>query len=152
MVLLYFSSKFMTETFHHRTPIQIRFNDLDAYQHVNNNVYFSFYDLGKENYFSEVLCPDFRTQPVVPLIASIHADFIEPIFYEDEIVMETRISHLGNKSFTLRQRAINQKTGRVVCQAETVMVCYHLAEKHSTEIPAHYRAAIEAYEAKGSVE
>ena len=66
--------------------------------------------------------------------------------------METRISHLGNKSFTLRQRAINQKTGRVVCQAETVMVCYHLAEKHSTEIPAHYRAAIEAYEAKGSVE
>jgi putative thioesterase len=142
----------MTETFHHRTPIQIRFNDLDAYQHVNNNVYFSFYDLGKENYFSEVLCPDFRTQPVVPLIASIHADFIEPIFYEDEIVMETRISHLGNKSFTLRQRAINQKTGRVVCQAETVMVCYHLAKKHSTEIPAHYRAAIEAYEAKGSVE
>ena len=144
--------KFMSETFHHRTPIQIRFNDLDAYQHVNNNVYFSFYDLGKENYFSEVLCPDFRTQPVVPLIASIHADFIEPIFYEDEIVMETRISHLGNKSFTLRQRAINQKTGRVVCQAETVMVCYSLAEQHSTEIPVHYRAAIEAYEAKGSLE
>ena len=115
-------------------------------------MYFSFYDLGKENYFSEVLCPDFRTQPVVPLIASIHADFIEPIFYEDEIVMETRISHLGNKSFTLRQRAINQKTGRVVCQAETVMVCYSLAEQHSTEIPAHYRAAIEAYEAKGSLE
>ena len=66
--------------------------------------------------------------------------------------METRISHLGNKSFTLRQRAINQKTGRVVCQAETVMVCYHLAEQSSTEIPAHYRAAIEAYEAKGSLE
>jgi len=142
----------MSETFHHRTPIQIRFNDLDAYQHVNNNVYFSFYDLGKENYFSEVLCSDFRTQPVVPLIASIHADFIEPIFYEDDIVMETRISHLGNKSFTLRQRAINQKTGRVVCQAETGMVCYHLAEQRSTEIPAHYRAAIEAYEAKGSLE
>ena len=50
----------MTENFRHRTPIQIRFNDLDAYQHVNNNVYFSFYDLGKENYFATVLCPDFR--------------------------------------------------------------------------------------------
>lgn len=32
------------------------------------------------------------------------------------------------------------------------MVCYHLAEQRSTEIPAHYRAAIEAYEAKGSLE
>ena len=138
----------MKEIFHHRTPIQIRFNDLDAYQHVNNNVYFSFYDLGKENYFAEVLCPDFRTQQIVPLIASIHADFIEPIFYEDDIVVETRVSHLGTKSFTLRQRAINQKNGRVVCQSETVMVCFDLAAQQSAEIPSHYRAAIEAYEEK----
>ena len=102
----------MTEIFRHRTPIQIRFNDLDAYQHVNNNVYFSFYDLGKENYFSTVLCSDFRLQPVVPLVASIHADFIEPILYEDQIVIETRVSRLGNKSFTLQQRAVNQVTER----------------------------------------
>ena len=47
----------MTEIFRHRTPIQIRFNDLDAYQHVNNNVYFSFYDLGKENYFFDGALP-----------------------------------------------------------------------------------------------
>ena len=136
----------MTEIFRHRTPIQIRFNDLDAYQHVNNNVYFSFYDLGKENYFSTVLCPDFRLQPVVPLVASIHADFIEPILYEDQIVIETRLSRLGNKSFTLQQRAVNQVTERVVCQAETVMVCVDLKKGHSVEIPDSYRHAIEQYE------
>ena len=99
-----------------------------------------------------MLCPDFRTQQIVPLIASIHADFIEPIFYEDDIVVETRVSHLGTKSFTLRQRAINQKNGRVVCQSETVMVCFDLAAQQSAEIPSHYRAAIEAYEEKGSLE
>ena len=133
----------MTEIFRHRTPIQIRFNDLDAYQHVNNNVYFSFYDLGKENYFSTVLCPDFRLQPVVPLVASIHADFIEPILYEDQIVIETRVSRLGNKSFTLQQR--------VVCQAETVMVCVDLKKGHSVEIPDSYRHAIEQYESGATV-
>jgi len=136
----------MTENFRHRTPIQIRFNDLDAYQHVNNNVYFSFYDLGKENYFATVLCPDFRLQSVVPLLASIHADFIEPIHYEDRIVIETRVSRLGNKSFTLQQRAVNQETQRVVCQAETVMVCVDLKQGNSVEIPPHYRRAIEQYE------
>ena len=141
----------MTEIFRHRTPIQIRFNDLDAYQHVNNNVYFSFYDLGKENYFSSVLCPDFRLQPVVPLVASIHADFIEPIFYEDQIVVETRVSRLGNKSFTLQQRAVNQVTERVVCQAETVMVCVDLKKGHSVEIPDSYRHAIEQYESGATV-
>ena len=93
-----------------------------------------------------MLCPDFRLQPVVPLVASIHADFIEPILYEDQIVIETRVSRLGNKSFTLQQRAVNQVTERVVCQAETVMVCVDLKKGHSVEIPDSYRHAIEQYE------
>ncbi|RRD80518.1 acyl-CoA thioesterase [Alloprevotella sp. OH1205_COT-284] len=137
----------MTEFFRHRTPIQIRFNDLDSYQHVNNNSYFSFYDLGKESYFADVFQHDFRRQSVVPLIANINADFIEPVVYGDDIVVETRISHLGTKSFTLEQRAVNQKNGRVVCTARTVMVCVDLKKQESVEIPAEYRAAIEAYEA-----
>ena len=33
--------------FHHTLPIQLRFNDVDKFGHVNNTVYFSFYDLGK---------------------------------------------------------------------------------------------------------
>ena len=32
--------------FHHALPIQLRFNDVDKFGHVNNTVYFSFYDLG----------------------------------------------------------------------------------------------------------
>lgn len=35
--------------FHHSLPIQLRFNDVDKFGHVNNTVYFSFYDLGKQN-------------------------------------------------------------------------------------------------------
>ena len=36
------------EKFYHRLPIQIRFNDVDRYGHVNNNAYFAYYDLGKD--------------------------------------------------------------------------------------------------------
>lgn len=42
--------------FHHTLPIQLRFNDVDKFGHVNNTVYFSFYDLGKTEYFASV-CP-----------------------------------------------------------------------------------------------
>lgn len=136
----------MTDQFRHRTPIQIRFNDLDSYRHVNNNVYFSFYDLGKESYFSDVLHHDFSVQRVVPLIANITADFIEPIRYGDEIVIETRVSHLGTKSFTLQQRAVNEQNGRVVCSAQTIMVCIDVKTQQSCEIPEEYRASITAYE------
>ena len=37
--------------FRHTLPLQLRFNDIDLLGHVNNSVYFSFYDLGKARYF-----------------------------------------------------------------------------------------------------
>lgn len=135
--------------FRHSLPVQIRFNDVDRYGHVNNNAYFAYYDLGKEEYLRQVLKVDYRAAEVVPVIANINADFILPIFYGDEIVVETRVSHLGHKSFTLQQRAVNRLTQQVVCQCSTVMVCFNLKTQQSAEVPEQYRHAVEAFEAGG---
>lgn len=132
--------------FRHRLPIQIRFNDVDRYGHVNNNAYFAFYDLGKEDYLNNVLKLDYRNRDVVPVIANVNADFIQPILYGDQIVVETRISHVGQKSFTLQQRAVNEKTGEVVCRCSTVMVCFSLKSQTSADIPDTYRSAAESFE------
>ncbi len=132
--------------FHHSLPIQIRFNDVDSYGHVNNNAYFAYYDLGKEDYLRSVLRVDFRAAEVAPVIAHIQADFLLPVFYGDSIVIETRVSHIGNKSFTLEQRAIRQETNEEVCRCSTVMVCFNMKTQQSADMPAHYRGAIEAFE------
>lgn len=138
--------------FRHCLPIQIRFNDVDRYGHVNNNAYFAFYDLGKEAYLTDVLHVDYRKRDVVPVIANINADFLLPIFYGDPIVVETAVSHIGKHSFTLMQRAVNTKTGIVVCRCSTVMVCFSLKGQCSAEVPEEYRRAIEAYERGGQAE
>lgn len=62
------------EQYYHSLPIQIRFNDVDRYGHVNNNSYFAYYDLGKEEYLRNVLKMDYRNSDVVPVIANINAD------------------------------------------------------------------------------
>ena len=38
--------------FHHRTPVQTRFNDVDMFGHLNNSVYMQFADLAKMHYLS----------------------------------------------------------------------------------------------------
>ena len=134
------------EQYYHSLPIQIRFNDVDRYGHVNNNSYFAYYDLGKEEYLRNVLKMDYRNSDVVPVIANINADFILPIFYGDEIIIETRVSHIGKKSYTLKQLAINQKTGNILCQYSTVMVCFNLETQTSAELPEVYRKAFVEFE------
>ncbi|MCH5181760.1 MAG: acyl-CoA thioesterase [Prevotellaceae bacterium] len=132
--------------FRHSIDIQLRFNDVDTYGHVNNNAYFAYFDLGKEAYLREVLCADFQSRRVVPVIASIRADFLAPVFYGDRIAVETRIARLGTKSFTLCQRAVSRDTGQVKCAGECVMVCFDLRESRSVELPDDYRRKIAAFE------
>lgn len=138
-------------TYRHSMPIQIRFNDVDRYGHVNNNAYFSFYDLGKVDYMTHVLGLYKGTADVVPVVANINADFYLPVFYGDDIVVETCVPHLGEKSFTLHQRAVNRKTNLVVCQCTTVMVCFSLKAQKSVGIPEPFRQAIMQYEAGGTI-
>ena len=40
--------------FHNVVALQIRFNDVDKFGHVNNTIYFQFYDSGKTDYVSTV--------------------------------------------------------------------------------------------------
>ena len=61
-------------------------------------------------------------------------------------MVETRVSHIGNKSFTLHQRAVNVQQNRVVCECRTVMVCFNLKTQESAEVPEHFRRAIELFE------
>lgn len=136
----------MEQEFKHITPVQIRINDIDVLGHVNNNAYFAYYDLGKENYIRDVLGVDFATGKVLPVIANINATFVEPIFYGDDLQVLTRISHLGTKSFTLEQTGVSKKSGHTMCQCTTVMVCVDMETKQSVPLPDEYRKAITAYE------
>ena len=68
-------------------PVQVRFNDVDRFGHVNNTAYFSLYDLGKVEYMHAVLGGGFEQADVVPVVANVNADFIRPIFYGDPIEM-----------------------------------------------------------------
>lgn len=86
--------------FRHVLPVQIRFSDVDQYGHMNNSSYFSLYDLAKTSYIREVFGErDWKELGIV--VANINADFLAPVFFSDELEIETTVIHLGHKSFTL---------------------------------------------------
>lgn len=113
-------------TFRHSMPAQIRFSDVDQFGHVNNSVYFSLYDLAKTTYVKEVLSGRMKWNEVGIVVANISANFMSPIFFMDNVDIETTTVELGNKSFTLLQRAIDSESKMVKCECRTVMVVYDL--------------------------
>ena len=133
--------------FNHVMPAQIRFSDVDQFGHMNNSVYFSLYDLAKTTYFKDVFgMAEWGEQVVV--VANIKANFFQPVFFSDEMEIATAAVHLGNKSFTLLQRAVAKNTGEVKCECSTVLVMYDLYTKEPMPIPQAYKDAICRYEGK----
>lgn len=133
--------------FKHVMPVQIRFSDVDQFGHVNNSVYFSLYDLAKTNYLREVSRKnDFGNFAVV--VANINANFLAPVFFSDELMIETACVQLGNKSFTLLQRAVVKDSGAVKCECRTVMVMYDMLTKEPLPIPEKYKNLVCEYEGK----
>ena len=105
--------------FHHTLPIQLRFNDVDKFGHVNNTVYFSFYDLGKTEYFAS-----------------------------DHIAVQTAVSQIGTKSFHLIQRVIDTTTNEIKCICKSVMVTFDLEKHESIPLTKEWIEAICKYEGR----
>lgn len=138
----------MTEIkYKHTLPIQLRFNDLDVYGHVNNTVYFTYYDLGKTEYFSTAYPGiNFRKHGVV--VVHIEANFLSQIRVNENIAVETAVTEIGNKSMTLMQQVIDQNSGEVKCICKSILVAFDLQNSSSMEIPEEWKEAISAYEGR----
>lgn len=134
-------------TFHHSIPIQLRFNDFDVLGHVNNSVYFTFYDLGKTDYFYRVLPTLSATYEPGVVIASINVSFQLPVFPGEKVEVLTKVTEIGEKSFKLLQHLVDTDTREVKCVCTTVMVGYNSLSKSSCKIPYEWRKAFADFEA-----
>jgi acyl-CoA thioester hydrolase len=132
--------------FNHTTPIQLRFNDFDALGHVNNSVYFSFYDLGKTTYFNQVIPNVSLSNEVGVVIGHIEVSFLLPVYPGENVAVETAVTEIGNKSFKLLQHLIDVESNEVKCICQTVMVCFDAKTKTTRPITDEWRNAMAEFE------
>jgi acyl-CoA thioester hydrolase len=129
-------------------PLQIRFNDIDMLGHVNNGVYLSYFDLGKVNYFQEIMPEGVNWRNINTVIANINCDFFAPTTFSEQICVVTAVTHIGESSFRLEQRIIDVDSGDVKCVARTVMVAIDPATGHSAPINPEWIRAVEEFEGR----
>jgi len=135
----------LRQDFRHILPLQIRFNDIDKFGHVNNAVYFQFYDTAKTEYISEV-CPHVDWNELAIIVAHIEADFLAQVKADSHLEARTRVSRIGRKSFQLEQELVESDTQEVKSRCMSVMVLYDLVSKQTIPLPADWVKAIREYE------
>ena len=131
--------------YHHVMPLQIRFNDVDKFGHVNNTVYFQFYDTTKTDYISTV-CKGVDWEHIAIVVVKIEAEFLSQIKGDSHISGRSRVVKIGNKSFHLEQDIIDTDTQEIKSRCFSIMVLYDLHKQQTIPLPDEWRHAISSYD------
>jgi acyl-CoA thioester hydrolase len=114
--------------------ISPRFGDMDALGHINNTVLACWFEQARNPLF-KIFDPGLKVDPeTFPLImAHTDYDFVDELFFRYEVEIQSWISRIGTKSFTLYHEARQQ--GRLCVTGHAVVVHYDFKRKRSTPIP-----------------
>jgi acyl-CoA thioester hydrolase len=135
----------VTDDFRHRTRVEVRFRDIDAFGHVNNAVVSSYVELARVRYLVDVL----QVEPigVMPLIlAHIAIDYRSPIFFADVVEVRSRVDWLGTSSIGMSHALTAAADGRELAGSSSVLVTYDYEQNRPMPVPDGWRQALAAYE------
>lgn len=135
-----------TFDFRHRIKLQIRFNDVDVFGHVNNAIYFQYYDLGKITYLRDVMGEKFTMDDLTLLIVNLNCNFYEPLHMDEPAEVLTGAVKIGEKSIVIEQRVVNTSTGHVKSLCTTILAAFDPSTGRSAPVSADWRAHLEAFE------
>ncbi|MFC2151882.1 acyl-CoA thioesterase [Bacteroidota bacterium] len=133
-------------SFFHKTPIQIRFNDIDIMAHVNNSVYQNYFDMARTQYFEKVFEQRMEWKIKALVLAKITIEYLNPIFLHEEIVVLSKVYKLGNKSLQMNQEIINASTNEIKAKNDAILVAFGLKENEAIQLPDEWRSKIIKYE------
>ncbi|PKP36123.1 MAG: hypothetical protein CVT98_09025 [Bacteroidetes bacterium HGW-Bacteroidetes-15] len=130
----------------HSFPIQIRWNDIDVLGHTTNSVYQQYFDLGRLQYFNDVLKEQMDFQEEGLILASISVNYFNPINLYDKIEVRTKIVRLGNKSLEMHQIVFNLSTNVTAAESKGIMVGFSGKDNKTIPVPERWRNRIAEFE------
>ena len=125
----------------HATTHRLRFNDTDRLGHVNNAVFAVMLEQGRSELALEAGLPTETTGQAL-VIVRLELDFLREMAWPGDVLVETEVSRIGGRSFTLNQRLLHG--GALCARAATVLVVLDRAMGRAAEV-APWRGNLERW-------
>ncbi len=140
------SDETLRETGRSVIDVPVAWGDMDAFEHVNNTVYFRWFESGRIHYFglAGVLG---RSKPTCgPILANADCQFLVPLEYPDDIQVHTHVTAIGNSSFTMAYEVHSVSRKVVAARGRGIIVWYDYENERKAPVPDWLRKNIAAIE------
>lgn len=125
------------------TVIETRWMDNDAYGHVNNVVYYSFFDTVVNKWLIEQGVLDVASSPEIGLVVETQCRYSSPLTFPDQVCAGLRVAHVGNSSVRYEIALFRNDSDIAAASGHFVHVYVDRNTRASTRIPDGVRRALE---------
>lgn len=117
--------------------------DNDAYGHVNNVVYYSYFDTVVNAWLIERGALDVEKGAVIGLVVETGCHFFAPLTYPETVTAALRVAHVGRSSVRYEIALFGEDSRTAAAQGHFVHVYVDRATRRPVELPAGLRSALE---------
>jgi acyl-CoA thioester hydrolase len=126
----------------HHLPIPTRWMDNDVYGHVNNVVYYSYFDTVINRWLIDEGGLDIHRGATIGLCVESRCSYLRAIAFPGELEAGLRVAHLGRSSVRYEIAIFTRGDDAAAAQGEFVHVFVDRTTRRPVDMPAQLRAAL----------
>ena len=123
--------------------VPTRWMDNDVYGHVNNVVYYSYFDTVVNAHLVEAGVLDIRSSPAIGLVVETTCTYFEPVTFPDALDGGLAVEKLGRSSVTYRVAVFKAGAQLAAAQGRFTHVYVERASGRPVDIPGPVREVLE---------
>ncbi len=124
-------------------PISTRWMDNDVYGHVNNVIYYAYFDTVVNAYLIAEGDLDFADGPVIGLCVESYCQYLAPLAFPDALEAGLRVAHVGRSSVRYEIGIFRNEMPSAAAQGHFVHVYVDRVTRRPVELPLQLRRAVE---------
>jgi acyl-CoA thioester hydrolase len=128
--------------FAHFSDITTRWIDNDVYGHINNVVYYEFFDTAVNGYLIAQGALDIAQGAVIGLVVETHCNYFKPVAFPDKLRAGLRVAKLGTSSVTYNIGIFRNDDGTASAQGHFVHVYVDRASGRPVPLPEKLKRAL----------
>jgi len=138
------------DAFPHHAAITTRWADNDVYGHVNNVVYYAFFDTVVNGYLIGAGALDIAAGGTIGLVVETQCRYFRPIAFPEPVTAGLRVAHLGTSSVRYEIALFAGESSEAAAQGHFVHVYVDRESRRPVPLPDRLRAALAALQASAS--
>jgi len=127
--------------------IPVAWGEMDAFQHLNNVVYFRYFESVRIAYFGAIeVMAVMETTGVGPILAETRCRYRIPLTFPDTVLVGARVSALAPQAFMMQYAVASQRHGKIAAEGDGRIVTIDYAGGGKALLPDVVRDRIQALE------